>query len=289
MVDRIVETSAAVAPPRRFLATADAWFGYAEQAIAHLEASGGAREEAYRAFALRLDGKMQVVQRLVRAARFVREVEVKDDPELGRDLRRAPIDAVLALAGWARRDRESALAAATRLVAGDIALSGLRELERTSRRTGRRAPDGTASDAEWQAFVSRAAARLVGDRFPGATPIWAAKGWSVGPRTRLKLPGPLGALKRTPLLHLAFEIEGDVLLVSTSATRIAAPRRSTLTTQTLIALMGYCSLGYRALYCSNHAAECESARELLDALRAAGQHPALEVAQLEMGSHRSRP
>ncbi len=280
---------AATTPQRRFLASADTWFGYAEQAIAHLEVSGGAREEAYRAFALKVDGKMQVVQRLVRAARFVREVEAKDDLELGRDLRRAPIDAVLALAGWARRDRRSALEAAKLLVAGDIALSGLRELERASRRTGRRAPDSMASDAEWQAFVSKAAARLVGERFPGATPVWAAKGWSVGPRTRLKLPGPLGALKRTPLLHLAFAVEDDVLLVSTSAARVAAPRRSTLISQTLIALIGYCSLGYRALYCSNHAAECESARELLDALRAAGQHPALEVAQIEMGTHRSGP
>ena len=288
MVDRMVETGDA-ASPRRFLATADAWFGYAEQAIAHLEASGGAREEAYRAFALKVDGKMQVVQRLVRAARFVREVEAKDDPELGRDLRRAPIDAVLALSGWARRDRPNALAAARRLVVGDIALSGLRELERGSRRTGRRAPDSMASDAEWQAFVSKAAAQLVSERYPGARQIWAAKGWSVGPRTRLKLPGVLGAMKRTPLLHLAFAVDDDVLLVSTSATRVAAPRRSTLTTQTLIALIGYCSLGYRALYCSNHAAECESARELLDALRAAGQDPALEVAHLEMGTHRSGP
>lgn len=272
----------------RHLATAGAWFGYAEAAMRHLDVSGGPSEEAYRSFAIKIGGKMQVVQRLIRAARFALDVEI-GDPDLGRALQTAPIDSVLALAGWARRDHDGALAAARRVVAGDIGLSGLRELEKHSRTIRSQAPGRSASDSVWQAHVAQAAKALITERHPSAKLTWSAKGWSEAPRTRLKIPGPIGVLKRTPLLHLAFDLDGGTMLISISAIRGTVPRRTTLTTQSVMALIGYCALGYRAIFVSTHDDECEAAREMLVRIQATGHAPAVSVERLVLHPHLSSP
>jgi hypothetical protein len=271
-------------PGSRIVATAETWFDYAQAAMRHLEASGGASEAAYRSFAVKVGGKMQVVQRLVRAARFVCDVEI-GDRDLGRDLQRAPIDSVLVLASWARRDRVGALAAARRVADGDIGLSGLRELERQGRASGQPVLGAPMSDSEWQIAVAGAVEIMIVERHPGAVAIWSAKGWRAGPRTRLRIPGPLAALQRTPLLHLAFDDKGEIVLVSISAARGDVARRTTLTTQTMIALMGYCALGYRAVYCTTNTDERATALEMLDELRAAGHAQAIGVELVQVPRH----
>lgn len=284
MISPVDEREPSKPPERRIVATAEAWFDYAHAAMRHLEASGGASEAAYRSFAVKVGGKMQVVQRIVRAARFVSDVET-GDRELGRDLQRAPIDSVLVLASWARRDRIGALAAARRVADGDIGLSGLRELARRSQAGRRHAPGVSASDSEWQAAVANVVETVIAARHPGAVPIWSAKGWCAGPRMRLRIPGPLAVLQRTPLLHRAFDEKGEILLVSISAARVDVARRTTLTTQTIIALMGYCALGYRAVYCTTNTDERATALEMLDELRAAGHAQPIGVELVQVPRH----
>ena len=258
---------ARAAAKRPLVATADDWYALATRVIAEIDAAQhGDRESIYRRIAAEMGVSIHVPRRLARAYRFLAEAENWNVGDLPKQLRTQPLTCVSVLARWANYGPDRAMRAAQKLVAGELNLASLTAAEEADRRTGERVT--AATDRAWQSFASTKAAELVTSIHPGATLIWAARGWGPSGSRFDRPPGALARLDHLPILHLVFARRAaspdDALLVSVLSHQAERPRTATLIAQTVLTLSGYARLGFDTLLLCGLSEDLEVANRALD-------------------------
>jgi hypothetical protein len=262
----VADVARAVAK-RPLVATADDWYELAKRVIVEVDtARHGDRESIYRRIAADMGVSAHVPRRLARAYRFLTDEQFWQDDALPSRLRTQPLTCVSVLARWANYGPDRAMRAAQQLLDGKLNLATLTAAEEADRRTGERVT--AATDRAWQTYASARADELVGSLYPGATLVWAARGWGpIGSRF-VKPPGHLAHLDHLPIVHLVFERSGGtarpLLIVSVLSSQGERPRTGTFITQTILTLAGYARLGLDTLLLCGMTEDLEIATRVVD-------------------------